>query len=136
ILFDRSFLLALPLVLREIDKLARKLKSPVKGTGGTIHVELNCQSQEVVQTPPVDLFAPGVVREEQSQREHIGHFGIVHLHVWPNLTRRRFWVVRCEAVDQVLSLRSVRQDTLSIEKITPFHADLSYAAVLSKCPVM
>src|SRR6476661_7687596 len=122
-------------MLCEIDKLARELKRPIESTSGTIHVELNSQSQEVLQTFQVDLLAPLVVCEEKSQSKRVGHFGIVHLHVWPNLTARRFRIIRGKTVNHVIGLRSVRHDTLSVKKITPFHDDLSYAMVVRKRPV-
>jgi hypothetical protein len=91
-------------VLCEIDELARELKRPIESACGTIQVELNSQSQEALQTSPVDLFAAGVVREEQSQSKRVRHFGVVHLHVWPKLTGRRFRVIRCKTVNYVVGL--------------------------------
>src|SRR4051794_17752567 len=123
-------------MLCEIDELARELKRPIESTCRAIHVELNSQRQEVLQTFLVDLFTPRVVREEQSQRERVGHFGVVHLHVWPKLPARRFRIVRSKTVNHVVSLRSVRYDTLSIEKITPFHDNFTYATVVGKRPVV
>src|ERR1051325_6996269 len=102
------------LMLREIDELTGELKRPIESTRRTIHVELNCQIEKVLQAFLIDLFASRVLREEQTQRKHVGHRSVVHFHVWSKLAS---WFLRRETVDHVVRLRAVANVTLSFEEV-------------------
>src|SRR5690349_14258912 len=97
-------------MLREIHELTRELKRPVESARGMIHVELNRQIQKMLQALLVNLLAPAVVREEQTQREHVGQLRVVHFHVWSKLAGRSFWIPGRETINDVVRLRSVGND--------------------------
>src|SRR6185369_3661727 len=104
-------------MLCEVDELARELKGPVKRTRRMVHVELHSQLQKPSEPSLINFFTSAVVREEQTEREGVGHLGVVHLHVRTNLTGRLFWIVARETIDNVIRFRAVGHDALSIEKI-------------------
>src|ERR1043165_607454 len=123
----------LALMLREIDELTGELKRPIESTRRTIHVELNCQIEKVIQAFLIDLFASRVLREKQTQRKHVGHLGVVHFHVWSKLAS---WFLRRETVDHVVRLRAVGNDTLSVEKVAPLHDHLGDATIVRERPIV
>src|ERR1043166_4355934 len=119
-------------MLREIDELTRELKRPVESTRGTIHIERKSQIEKAFQALRIDVFAFGVLREKQTQREGVSHLSVVHFHVWSKLTGRRFWIISSETVDHVVCFRSVWHDAVAIEKIAPFYDHLRDATVVRK----
>src|SRR4030095_6614092 len=114
-------------VLHEIDKLTGELKRPVKCASRTVDVQANGQRQEALKASTINFLTLLVSIEEDAKCEGVGHFSIVHFHIWTNLARRLFWIKRGEAVDHVICFRAIGKYSLSIQKVAPLHDYLRHA---------
>src|SRR5690348_8500591 len=123
-------------MLHEINELTGKLEGPVKRASRMIHVQFHCEVKKTFETLTIDISALQIVRKEDTKSEHVCHLRVMHLHVWPKLATRGVWIIRCEAVDDVIGLRSVWHNSLSIEKIAPLDDDLLNSTVACEGPIM
>src|SRR6185295_4090708 len=113
-----------------------KLERPVERARRAIHIQFHCQIQETFETLLINVSALRVIREEDAKRKRVGHLGVMHLHVWTNFAGGRVWIESRKTVDNVIGFRTVRQDSLSIEKIAPLDDDIRDPIVVGERPVM
>src|SRR5215217_4850036 len=124
------------LMLHEINELTCELKGPVERACRTIHIQFHCQIQKTFETLLISVSALRVVRKEGAKRKHIGHLGVMHLHVWTKLAGRLVWIQGRKTVDDVIRFRAVWHNPMSIKKIAPLDDDICDPIVVSERPIM
>src|SRR5882672_2244284 len=110
----------LPLVLHEINKLARELKRPVERARRMVDVQAYREGKELIETLPINGHSFSVFAEEGAEGEGISHLRIMHFHIGAKLTGLLFRIDSSETVNHVVRLRSVGHHSLPIEKVAPF----------------
>jgi len=101
-----------------------------------IRIYLYRQIEESFEPFLIDLSTTDITREENTKREHIGHFHVVHLHIGTYFAGRLFWIKCSETVDDILGLRTIGHDSLTVEKVTPFQDYLRHSLIATHGPVV
>src|SRR4029453_25480 len=100
-----------------------------------VHVEVDRQRKKPLKPPSINLLPFRVRAKKNTERESVSHLRIMHLHVGTERPRGCLPPERSKTIEHIVSLRSIGNDSLPVEKVAPFDDDLRNALVAGKGPI-